>query len=1542
MAELRLMHGEGESSGLHVVFVHGLDGDLEGTWLSSSVPEEFWPSWLGQDIEGLWIWSVGYQASKTRWRSDKAMHFIDRGANVLGRLLAEPRLKTGDIVFIGHSMGGLVIKQLLRDCQAKAETHDGAATFISRVRKVAFLATPHSGANLGSIARFARIIIRPSSSTDSLARRDPELRGLNTWYRSWSHSNDIYHLTLVESEPTKLFGPLKTIIVDSETGDPGLLSDPIPVDADHGTICRPASRDSEVYALIKDFLKKESSSGSQRKAMIEQIDDLGSSLATDIRELDSLAEGRKEETITAITRHISELGQLRSGRTEGAEILDKEIYRRLSVIRKSRFFPRFPLQKRVEELVFAVEQGDLSAGSPAAACDALSWCSRFFSATDLAEATRVLSLAGQYGECLQLQLAREFIRANRGEYDGAVARLTELNCPEAVSAAFIIRNQEKGPKAGIEWLSESGYQLQDLDVDGKVQYIRALLIAEEWEEAVNHCAALDPEELSTSPALLNISAASNLVMAVAPELRLSVLSQIPLAAKEFPLSTDQSSLRYLRVAREHFGQCKQLSLKLGCEDIAATTSDYELWLKLRSPETESEGRQELIESMADDIDIVLRRFPLAFAFDISVDTNAIELLVNQKTARSASKSASAAICRFLLATTKEGPAQVNQYLEKHWDQLKEYIGADALYQLKIEALVNSSQIQKAEETLDSLDKDEITNATRPRLAMLIDAAKGGDPLAAAILLYEESDDVGDLSHVVDLLKRSGSDEQRLKYQSLYFKKTGAKEVAEMLADTLTNMGLFSRLFEFLSEHRHLTGQSEKIALHWAWALYRKGDLECCKNALMDMENLEGSRNFQALKVNLAVASGDWRSLAATVERDWVEREERGADELVRASYLAKAVSPGRVMDFLTLAAEKSPEDPEILAACYFAATSIGMETQPDVLHWLQDAVSLSGETGPVYRAPIEDISEHMQEHRAASSNLWKMLSNAEIPYFVAAKQMGRSLADYYLLPALKNMDEIKVKRRIPIPTFSFRVNSERVSPDSIFLDPTSILVLGYLRLLEHVIGCFEKVLIPHGSLIWLFEEKQKISFHQPSRIKDATSFERLLVDGHIQKVESTSLVDAELALEVGEELALLIETAKSHEAGEQGLIVHQYPVTQHGSLSREPVDLGENARYFIGCSSLVKKIRKDGVITEVEEDHALKVLSANDRPWPQEAEIDDNTTIYLDSVAVSYLQSLNLLEKARFANLKIRVHEQEVQRQSELRRYESVIEGGESLLEYVRSVLAASLDSGKVALYPMIDFDSEYPFSGEHPSEDIFFASHDVDAVVADERFINRNPFISHESINTPVLSTIDLIELLTQEGVLDESERANYKKNLRRSGFTYVPVTREEVIEHLEYATIEDGHIVESAQLRGIRESLFLVRMSDLVKLPRDALWLTDMQRVLRDCIKDLWNKDIPKAQKIACSNWLLKLIDFRAWSHCYDDHTMNEIAIRGAGLDVLALAIVDQDMTSANRKQYQEWLDEFVVEPLKQMDPSSYRVLIETLADNISSRTEEISGGE
>ncbi|WP_041411499.1 esterase/lipase family protein [Shewanella baltica] len=259
MAKIVLRSNPNEIRDVHVIFMHGLGGNAENTWLDRKTKQDAWPLWLMKDCDVLNIWTVEYDAPKLKFNSS-GMGIPDLATNIFENLLKIPELADGEIIFVCHSLGGLITKQILRlaNDQNKREV---AHQFIERVTGVAFLGTPHLGSDIATHGHniFAKGLLRcltfqqPSIAAASLSRNDPNLRELNTWYRDWCQHKALRHLVLIETE--KMYGTITVVKPDS--ADPGIAGvRAIPIAVSHENICKPNDKNDEIYTHIKEFVSQ--------------------------------------------------------------------------------------------------------------------------------------------------------------------------------------------------------------------------------------------------------------------------------------------------------------------------------------------------------------------------------------------------------------------------------------------------------------------------------------------------------------------------------------------------------------------------------------------------------------------------------------------------------------------------------------------------------------------------------------------------------------------------------------------------------------------------------------------------------------------------------------------------------------------------------------------------------------------------------------------------------------------------------------------------------------------------------------------------------------------------------------------------------------------------------------------------------------------------------------------------------------------------------------------------------------------------------------
>jgi len=231
-----------------VIFVHGLGGNARGTWHPEGKENDnnFWPYWVGQELSDARIWSLGYAVEPFRWKGN-TMPLVDRATNTLA-LLDSYEIGEQPLIFITHSLGGLLVKQMLRHGQDMGNPRWKA--IVNQTKGIVFLSTPHSGADIASWINHIGKLLGTTVSVDELKANDSRLRELNILYRNNKKLNKIPMEVYYEKQKT-----LGILVVDETSADPGIPGViPTPMDDDHISICRPL-KTSIIYRRVKRFIK---------------------------------------------------------------------------------------------------------------------------------------------------------------------------------------------------------------------------------------------------------------------------------------------------------------------------------------------------------------------------------------------------------------------------------------------------------------------------------------------------------------------------------------------------------------------------------------------------------------------------------------------------------------------------------------------------------------------------------------------------------------------------------------------------------------------------------------------------------------------------------------------------------------------------------------------------------------------------------------------------------------------------------------------------------------------------------------------------------------------------------------------------------------------------------------------------------------------------------------------------------------------------------------------------------------------------------------
>lgn len=148
-----------------IVFVHGLTGNRDTTWTHKN--GVFWPEQLAEDIKTARIMTFGYDADVVKlWGMAGGNNLRNHGKNLAFEVSDQRRdHRERPVIFIAHSLGGLVCEQALLYC---GEGDKNLIKVSQSTRGIIFMGTPHAGADLADVgSKLAKClsIIRNTNTT---------------------------------------------------------------------------------------------------------------------------------------------------------------------------------------------------------------------------------------------------------------------------------------------------------------------------------------------------------------------------------------------------------------------------------------------------------------------------------------------------------------------------------------------------------------------------------------------------------------------------------------------------------------------------------------------------------------------------------------------------------------------------------------------------------------------------------------------------------------------------------------------------------------------------------------------------------------------------------------------------------------------------------------------------------------------------------------------------------------------------------------------------------------------------------------------------------------------------------------------------------------------------------------------------------------------------------------------------------------------------------------------------------------------------------
>ena len=1203
----------------------------------------------------------------------------------------------------------------------------------------------------------------------------------------------------------------------------------------------------------------------------------------------------------------------------------------------------------VRKLHDRVDSGDLAAADSGVKHDVRYWTARLCASdAETLDVARELRTRIKNDEANRdLSIIDALIFELDGDPDAAIQLLRDRDDPDSRTALFGVlarsRNADTALNAFAERMdaADAGF----FTAVGWRNWACCMAEVGRWQDAAERLAELN-DTWSDAPALALVEGIINSQLLLPAERR-DAAGGLQLFAGISPNQGEQAEAAHTRAAA-----CFELA-QSGLQDtedphLERFIADWRRWLRLMDPNEENAGdahdeiRQGL-ESDSPDGNLM----PFASAFGVSFNPEPLHryLAGRERLGGLTDDELQAECLLFLTAidSGEKGGRDFLDYLETRQTRLTRVMSDSLLNAARIDALVTDNQTERARALLEEL-RGSLSDAEAARLSAKIDSHEGLDPRTDLERAYHETGDIIDLRNLIQCLKPADDREALLPLLTELVKRQ--RNVANVwdLVVCLSGRPFFNhrRIVEILDANSDLIEQSFDLKAAKACAFFNVGRLSDAKELNDQLRNSPHAANSLVLDINIAVASGDWERIPAIVEREWPRRDEHAAKTLVSLAHIAahQGRSPGRAAMLAKLAAEKAPDDPHVLAASYWLHFQLGRDSEAD-RNWLSRAFDLSSvDDGPLWSMDFRTVvTEWMPERRERLIEIEEKWLGGEIPTGIAASLLNMPLTRLLIQIPETNADMVDRRMSGVVPVvFGGRPPVELKEDWAVGLDITSILVLHYLGLLESIFGAFHRIKLAPDVMHCLFQEQDRVRFHQPSRIRDGQQVRTLCNQQRLRVADDIEAPPGEIAGEVGRDLAELLQAAR--QVG--GKVVCVFPIHQPNSLMEKEADTAEWNDLIVSVPDLCRLLHVRGGIDADTHERAQLFLRSQgqvERGNPETSILDGS--IYMDGLALSYLQSAKVLERIAAAGLDLRIHPDVLGHMDE---FALAGESGEDLaamIDGIRHILRSAVESGRAYYLPR-KVDPEDPVLNRDDqfaaTQSLLAAAGDCDALCIDDRFVNsKQRFAVTEEAERilPIACVLDILRSLAGRGYLGSEHLWTARHKLRSGGFVFIPFEVDELVHWLKATLVENGQLTEGAELRAIRQS---IGRTTTMTLPNPAETFALFAEATQTCvsaIRALWGDEfLPIESAAILSDWIWRhLVVDAPGGHGNDGKGRREAWNRESTLRRVSVALLPPGTESPDRRaSYADWVDASVLQPLRHANSDLIEEALTSICNMIS----------
>jgi hypothetical protein len=1127
--------------------------------------------------------------------------------------------------------------------------------------------------------------------------------------------------------------------------------------------------------------------------------------------------------------------------------------------------------------------------------------------------------------------ARARIAEAESDVQEAIVILRDQIDADSRSTLLNILFRARGTEAALLWLAEERLDVPDLTMNGVHTLCLCHLQRLDIESLRVALEKLTPDQLKESPYFLFLRAAANLASVLpVPEHNLPLIG-LPLEVmRAHVVLPDATAAARLDSALADLRSFMPFATTLGLREAGTLAGGYATWCELLHPYRKAAGLSRLRDEMKDP-KTALERLQFAFAYDPEFKADDV---ANYLQRREQLGGLDDAELRAMLALRLHGndPGAVAKLIAQYRPKIEAAFPATLIASIEIQALAKAGEVTSARQLLKR-HQEEFDDEARAGLEAEVAKAEGADPVEEDLRHYESTGTVEALRSLLASVGRKGDHRAVARYSEQLYQRTNDPQDIARAAQAFAHLRDGKELIRVMSTHPFLVERDAALARTYGWQLFQSGRLKQAKEIAEGLQKRTPPARDLHLEIAIAIESGEWDSLATPLAAFLDDSSKYSALELIRAAHVAQASGKGPMIDLVKAAVAKDEPDPNVWLGAYTFTIEEGLEDQIAESHqWFQRALALSGADGPIQRFELKELLRQQQEWNERTRSISHSIVRGEVPLIFAATGLRTTVIDILLRNLIRNIATGDARKRVAVPLFSgSRPPAATGAFDCLALDISALLVLGWLGILPTVLKAFPKIMLPATILSELFEGRRRIQHVQKSRIKRAAELEQAIARGRLKVVRRDDVVRDDLSKEVGDSLGGFIRAAEAA----NGVVLRPAPVHKPG-LEQINADVAAHMQALSDMQTLLTVLVDHGAVDQAKEEVAKRYFDLQDTKWPSSARPDPDRPLFIDGLALIYLQYTDLLGTVLDVFKDVRI-EADAQDEALLiidhnRHVTEVLAN----IDAIRTTIRDANAMGKVMFGPH-HVEREEAVRGDSISPSTLHLLTNLsgaDAIVCDDRFLNKEAFAQDTSgKRVHALTTLDIIEELKQSARISESERRSLRHRLRAGGAVLMPVDAGEIAS----AATRSG-AMKSAEFRALEDSIDLAHLAEVPVFPREMPWFASFNMAAKAAILEVWKTEPDRERAAMISDIILELVpNPEDWISRWEGNPPPEWvqAVRIISIASLAMPVelVDDQSVAA----YNDWLENRLLEPMRATEPELYWRVIAHLRRFIESASED-----